>query len=138
MKKQHSKWTVWSIICFLGIPWPIITIILGVVIKVELMESRGKEFHITDPDHIQLILVISLGVWFLVIIRNMRWLDSDRKIGMFTWLGKYKYQPPDVSVQKKKALHPVVNEEYLSDKPDGLVLAKKGKTFIFMIISKQK
>ena len=58
------------------------------------------------------------------------WISTSRKIGLFTWLEKYKYEPPESSSRKRKAQYPDIDSELLSDIPDGLVLGRKGKQFV--------
>jgi hypothetical protein len=67
-----------------------------------------------------------------VFLKNSQWTGTAKKIGMFTWLQKYQYEPPIESPRKRAAQYPEVPEEYLSPKPEGLVIGydKKSKQYI--------
>lgn len=117
MKKKMS---IWSIICCTGLPWLVIFITGGVY------AVRKYDLRMDDKT---VMLIAGLG-WFLILLKNLMFLNTSKKIGLFTWLEKCNNEPPAVSVRKKKAQYPDITPELLSDQPDGLVLGKKGKKYV--------
>ena len=115
---MKKKWTIWNLICCTGLPWFLFFLIIGLYLNI-------KNF-----------LQYALLGWIIVFLRNLMWYGSPKPIGFFTWLEKYKYEPPEVSRRKKDAQHPPVDEEYLSPVPDGLVLGRYGKDFVRFPIRK--
>ncbi len=127
---MKPKKTIWSIICMWGIPWiPIFSISLWLLKRWYYVHHLRRELVIRGPD-IKEILMHTALFWIFVVVRNLAWLGADKKIGLFTWLEKYQYEPPAISARKYKAQHPPVPEEYLSKTPDGLVLGKSGNNFV--------
>ena len=128
MKRKRSAW---EIFCFTGLPWFFITVIAGIFIeRWWFIEYKRRSFEITSLSDIKEILFIALIVMLLICLKNLMWISTSRKIGLFTWLEKYKYEPPESSSRKRKAQYPDIDSELLSDIPDGLVLGRKGKQFV--------
>lgn len=135
---QNKRWTLWSFICLFGIPWLIIFIISGILLKSWYISNYKpySEFMINGYEDIKDIITYSIFGWLFVVLRNMVYIQTDKKIGLFTWLEKYKYEPPQESTRKRKAQHPPIDEEYLSNNPDGLVLGRSGKKYVRFPIKK--
>ena len=57
-------------------------------------------------------------------------------MGWLTWMEPLRYEPPEESARRYKAQHPVVDAEFLSDEPTGLVLGTQGKKYVRVPISK--
>lgn len=136
--KKKNKWTLWRIICVSGIPWFFIFTGTGIYIKKWNFESNtfGQQFAIRSLEDLRVIIWFATWGWIIVFLKNWMFLDAGRTIGLFTWMDKYKYEPPKESLRKRQAQHPPVDEEYLSDKPDGLVLGRKGKQYVRFPIKK--
>ncbi|MDO4509692.1 MAG: type IV secretory system conjugative DNA transfer family protein [Lachnospiraceae bacterium] len=128
---MKRKWNLWNIICFTGIPWFFIGLGSGLYIKSWYYSSyKRRVFQIRQYDDIKDILLMACILWIIVILFNSLHLNSDKSFGLFTWLEKYRYEPSAESWRKRKAQHPPVDEKYLSDVPDGLVLGKSGKKYV--------
>lgn len=137
MRKQKDKKSVWEIICVTGIPWFFITVIGGIFIeKWWYAEQKRRVFEITSLSDIKGILGMAFAVWILIFLKNMMWIGSSKKIGLFTWMDKYKYEPEEISSRKRKAQYPEIPSELLSDTPDGLVIGRKGKKYIRVPLKK--
>ena len=135
--KKRKKWTIWSIFCCTGIPWFFITVIAGIFIKKWwYAEQMGRMFKVTSLSDIKGILGIAGAVTILIFIKNSMWIGSSKKIGLFTWLDKWKYEPAEISSRKRKAQYPEIDPELLSDTPDGLVIGKKEKQFVRIPLKK--
>lgn len=119
MKKK-----IWSIICFLGLPWLIVLFILGMLAKENIIgESLHNSFTSTIAlEDFSFALIITLIGWIVIVLRNTYWLGTDKEYTPFTWLEKWEYSPQLYSERKLKSQYPSVDKEYLSDTPDGLVL----------------
>lgn len=116
---------IWSYICCSGVPWLIIFGIGGkYIIQQNNIQLEDKQF----------MTVVGVA-WIFVVMKNLMFL-GQKEISLFTWLEKYKYEPPEVSWRKRKAQHPPVDPEYLSPVPDGLVLGREGKNYVRFPIRK--
>lgn len=122
--KKRRKWTLWSVLCLTGAPWMVILTIAGIYIKACYIDkyTRGAPFEIRTFDDIKDVVTYAGLAVFIIFMRNLMWLKSDRPIGLLTWIDKYQYEPPSESSRKRKAQYPDVPDELLSDEPDGLVL----------------
>ncbi len=129
MKKK--KWTPWSFLCFTGLPWFVIFTMAGIYIKKWYCSNYTKHpFRITGIADIKDILLYVALAWICIFARNCMWIGSSRRIGLFTWLDKWKPEPLDESARKKKAQWPDIPEDYQSPVPDQLPLGKQGKLFV--------
>lgn len=134
---RQKKWTLWSIICFTGFPWFIIGAGGGIYFKYWYCSNYTRRpFVVTGIEDVKDILLYAFVFMLFVSLFNSMHLSDKKPIGMFTWLEKYKYEPPEVSSRKRKAQYPPVDEEYLSKVPDGLVLGRVGKYYVRFPISK--
>ena len=134
MKRKRN---VWEIICLTGAPWFFITVIAGIFLKrFWYTEYKRLSFEITSLSDIKEILLIAALIMLLIFVKNLMWLNSSKKIGLFTWLEKWKYEPPELSSRKRKAQYPDIDPDLLSDIPDGLVLGRKGKKFVRVPLKK--
>ena len=133
---MKRKWTLWSAMCFSGIPWIPIFIVGGVYLQRWYISNYGRgsppEIHsLSDIDN--KIIWLSILLWFIVLSRNFLFLMStNRKIDLLTWLDKWKYEPPspDNSARLRQAQYPRASSEYLSYEPDQLPLAVQDGKFI--------
>ncbi len=133
----NNRWTIWNWFCYTGVPWLGIFIWAGIKIKSWLyLERYHRVFDISEKRDVQDILLFSVLLWLIVFLKNSIWSGSDKRIGLFTWLEPYRYVPPKISPRKITAMHPPIEPEYLSDIPDGLVLARKGKKYVRFPIAK--
>ncbi len=144
------KKRLWEFICLLGIPWIVITI--GVCIGVNVwytsqhpvkttFGSLGRNATERPPTtelllDVKTIALITGGVWLIVFLKNLIWVGTDKKIGLFTWLEPYNPSVTEVSARKRQAQYPNIPEEYLSVEPDGLVLGKRGKDYVRVLLKK--
>jgi len=134
---MKKRWTFWSVFCCTGIPWFIIALSSGYYIKsCYYAEILNETYTVSVFNDISDILIFSLVVWGYVVIKNIMFTWTEKKIGFFTWMDKYIYIPPEISERKKQAQHPPVDEEYLSKVPDGLVLGKEGANYVRFPIAK--
>ena len=136
MRRQNS-WSVWNWICYTGLPWLGIFIFLGIKLKSWFwLERYHRTFEITGKNDIQDILLYSALLWVIVFLKNGIWANTDKRIGLFTWLEPYRYIPSKFSARKMAAMYPSIDSEYLSDTPNGLVIGRKGKKFVSFPIAK--
>lgn len=134
---MQKKWSFWRILCCTGIPWLLTAIITFYYIKGWYYnEFLHRTFKIKEFNDVKEIIGCAAFFWGFVVLKNMMFLGVGKKIGLFTWMDKFKYEPPVISERKKAAQHPPVAEEYLSDEPDGLVLGREGKRFVRFPIAK--
>lgn len=135
--KRKKKWTPWSVLCFTGIPWFFIFTIAGIYIKQWYIEnySINSSFK-PSTDDLKTFASYAFMGWIIVFFKNLMFVNSDKPIGLFTWMEKYRYEPPAESSRKRKAQHPAVDDEYLSKIPDGLVLGRQGKDYVRFPIRK--
>ena len=134
MKRKRSTW---EIVCITGIPWFFITVIAGIFVeKWWYTEHKGRVFEITSLSDIKALLGIAAAVTLLIFVKNSMWIGSSKKIGLFTFLDKWKYEPAEISSRKRKAQYPDIDPELLSDTPDGLVIGRKGKQFVRVPLKK--
>ncbi len=134
---KKNRWTIWNWFCYTGLPWLVISIFAGVKIKSWFYLNRyHRVFEITGKKDIQDILGFSFMLWLIVFLKNGIWANSDKQIGLFTWMEPYRYIPPKISPRKIAAMHPPIDSEYLSVIPNGLVLARKGKKYVRFMIEK--
>ncbi len=136
--EKRKKWTIWSVFCFTGIPWLLIFTVGGIYLKKCYWEKRAISslIEFTGLEDIKTIVQYAALGWMIVFLRNLIFATSDKPIGLFTWLDKYKYEPLAESSRKRKAQHPPVDDEYLSKTPDGLVLGRQGKNYVRFPIKK--
>lgn len=135
MKKQ--KRTIWEWICVSGVIQATIVLVVSVIAETLLYQSiNHTKMYITNPSDYKLAYIITPAFWVIVLGKNILWLNSNKKIGLMTWFGRYVYDPPDVTGRKYKAQHPKVDDKYLSNIPDGLVLGRSGKKYVRFPISK--
>ena len=135
MRSNLSR--LWRLLCISGIPWLGMFILAGIRIKSWYYSNYYHQlFVIRGKNDIRDILIYSILLWWIVVLRNGIWENTDQQIGLFTWLEKYHYTPQKVSSRKIEAMHPSIAPEYLSDTPDGLVLARKGKKYVRFPIAK--
>ena len=135
MKKR--KRTLWEWICVSGIIQTSTVFILSIIGETLLYNTMNHtKLSLHNLSDYKIAYIVTIAFWLIVLGKNALWLNSSRKIGLMTWLDRYVYDPPDVSGRKYKAQHPPVDEKYLSDKPDGLVLGKQGKKYVRFPISK--
>ncbi len=129
MKKR--KWTFWNIVCFTGLPWCAITFAVGILIEKQWYESKRRDvFAINSIDDIWEVLCVTAVIGILVLLKNCMWIGTDKKIGLFTWMLKYRDEPKEVSDSKLKAQYPKVDKEYLSFEPNQFPLGKQGDKFV--------
>lgn len=107
---------------------PILT--AGGVLFVAAFNDLYGRYYVIDNDEIRYFLSLSVLPTLMIFLKNLLWMNTPKKIGLFTWMNKYDYEPLDVSDRKLSALHPPIDDEYLSRTPDGLVFGKKGKDFV--------
>lgn len=123
------KRSLWEYICISGLPWvPILT--AGGLLFVGSFKDLSGRYYVIDKDEIRYFLALSISPTLMIFMKNMLWTRTPKKIGLFTWMNKFDYEPQNVSDRKFSALHPPIDDEYLSRTPDGLVLGKKGKDFV--------
>ncbi len=117
---MKKRWTFWSIICFLGIPQFLLFIVGEISVMRRYYELYYNEsFVITSISELENILMWAGFFWIFVVLKNSIWLGTEKKIGLLTWMEKYRYEPPAVSPRKVKAQHPPIPDEYWSDTPEG-------------------
>ena len=126
---------IWEWICITGILWcPIIT--AGcIALKYVWCVIRGRECVIYYDD-LRPLLAVSVLACLTIFLKNMLWLDTPRKIHLCTWMNSLDYESLRITERKYNAMYPQINEEYLSDMPDGLVLGRKGKQFVRVLLEK--
>ncbi len=71
-----------------------------------------------------------------VFAKNFSFWSQNKPIRLFTWLHKYQWEPSQETGLGHKAKYPPIDDEYLSNVPDGLVLAKYGNKYVRYPISK--
>lgn len=137
MRKKRRKRSIWEIICITGIPWFFITVIMGIYIEKWLYaDQRRYVSEILSISDVKGIFKIAVVVWLLIFLKNGIWLRTNKKIGLFTWLDRYSCEPVEVSLSKQTAQYPDIDPELLSDKPDGLVIGRRGKKFVRVSLKK--
>ena len=134
---NKRKRSIWEWICFSGILQAMMAAGMAAAGKKIILQHLLHKIHVfrglSDFKYIFLIVVI---FWIYVVMMNLMWLNTSKKIGLFTFLKKYKYEPPDESLRKQKAKHPEVSGEYLSKYPDQMPLGKVGKKYLHFDLSK--
>ncbi len=128
MKKR--KRSFFEKIWITGIPWFFAAVGIGIKVKDYMAEQKHTVFVIRSLDDVKGILLVAMIFWLYVLMMNTVWMNSDKSVGPFTWLDKYDHEPMAVSAKKRKAQYPDPGQEYLSDKPDGLVLGYWGKRYV--------
>lgn len=126
-----KKWSVWNVICISGVIWLFIAVTIGIYVKWQYYNyDRRLEFAINSIKDIEDIITVSFFFWCFVFLRNLTHLGDSKPIGLFTWLEKYKYEPPEISARQRRAQYPPVNDEFLSKRPEGLILGKYKNSFV--------
>ena len=127
---MKKKWTLWNVFCLTGIPWFLVFAGAGIFIQYWYSEKYyHRSFEISSIQDIQSILALAMLPWMFVLAKNIMFM-MQQPVGLFTWVGKFKPMPAEVSSRKFRAQHPDIPKELLSDTPDGLVLGKQGKKFV--------
>lgn len=131
---MNKKNNIWNIICLTGIPWMIIIAAACIWIRklyYTYIQTRIP-WNINSFEDISAFVFIGIGCGILIFLKNILLLNSGKRIGLFTWLTKYKYEPTGDSARKRKAQYPPIDNEYLSKKPNGLVLGydKRSKSYV--------
>ena len=122
---MKKKYTLWNYVCVTGILWFLIALILGTYFKCFYLNYDGRmKFEIKTLKDIEDVVMWSMLFWGFVVLRNVMHSGDSKPIGFFTWLEKYKYEPPTMSARQRKAQYPPINEDFLSKQPDGLILGK--------------
>ena len=130
------KRSIGEIICILGIPQFLSAILVAIYFKYLWNEEFiHQEFTITIESLKTICVYVSL-FWMFVIMRNLIFITSSKKIGFFTWMEKYRYEPRITTLEKARAQFPEIPSEYLSNTPDGFVIGKKGKKYIRVKLKK--
>ncbi len=131
MQRQPDTKSFWGIICISGVPWLLILTVFGILIKKWwYTEYRRQIYTIKTISDIKGILAVSTALWMIVILRNLMWIGSNRRVGLFTWMTKYREEPQPESHRNGAAQYPLVSKEYLSDEPNQFPLAKQGKKYV--------
>lgn len=128
---MEKRWSFWNVICSLGIPQ--FLLFMGgeiYVMRWYYEEHYRRPYVITNVGDLKKLLMWAGFFWLFVVLRNSIWLGTEKKIGLLTWMEKYKYEPPSESPRKIKAQHPPIPDEYLSVQPSGLCLGKWKKRFV--------
>ena len=133
---MKKKWTIWNVFCLTGIPWFVFFTTVGILIQKWYTENHyHRAFEINSTRDIQLTLALAGLGWLIVLVKNVLFM-TQRPVGLFTWVGKFKPMPAEVSGRKYRAQHPDIPTELLSDTPDGLVLGKHGNEFVRVPLKK--
>lgn len=122
---------IWSLLCFLGVPW-IPLIAAGLYILDWRFGGGGGTSPPFPPDLEELKKVLGFG-WFssiLIFGKNCMWIGTGRTYTFANWLDRYKPQPKEVNPKRKEAQNPEIPSEFLSLKPEGLVLGKYNRFFV--------
>lgn len=127
---MRRKRSLWEWLCITGVPQVIVvSVVVAVFLDKVCMQLYGHELYIEEEDLGKIALLVGM-IWLFVCLKNLLWIQSDKPIGLFTWTEKYRYEPPEESVRRKKAQHPQVSEEYLSDVPDQMPLGVIGGQYL--------
>lgn len=119
---------IWSLLCAIGLPWGILTFIVGTTIKFWWMiEHPRSRIHLRTLEDFKMILIFSVAAMALVFIKTLEHFGTGEEIKMLTWIHKPKDIPPIESPELKKAQDPDIPEEYLADKPEPFTIGVKGK-----------
>lgn len=133
MKKHRS---FYELICISGIPWFVICFVGLIYFLSELGVDGYEMAKGIRLSSFQLPAAISFCFWLYVLAQNTNWLSTNKPIGLFTWFEKYDSSLSADLPAKHTAQYPQIPQEYLSSRPDGLVLAKKGKNYVRVDIHK--
>ncbi len=136
MKKR--KRSIFEMIWISGAPWFFVAVFVGIKVSEEIATQHREVFQIHSFEDIKQILLVAMIFWIYVVLMNTFWLESDKKIGPFTWLDKYDGEPPDITVRKRKAMYPNASKEFLSSEPDGLVLGYQNGKYVRVKLKKGK
>ena len=118
-----------ELICVSGLPWmPIIA--TGILALKAAFRRLYGHIYIISEDDIKLALGISVAAAFAIFLKNMLWFNTQKRIGLLTWMQKFDYETGVLTDRKIRAMYPEISREYLSAEPDGLVLGRKGRDFV--------
>ncbi len=111
-------------LCFLGAPWiPVISV--GLYLLDWKFGAGGTETLLSlDPEKVKTALGFGYFASILIFGKNCMWIGTGRKYTFWNWMDKYKPAPRINSKRKHDAQYPPMDERYLSDVPDGLVVGK--------------
>ncbi len=128
------KRSLWEILCILGLPQGLSAMFIGVVIAHTWCQRFVRNPDLIDE--LKTVFIFAIIFWINVMIKNLLWLRYEKKIGFFTWMDKFRYEPQKTTMRKHKAQYPDIPKEFLSDQPDGLVLGRKGKRYVRVKLEK--
>ena len=141
---QKRKRSIWEWLCLCGVPHAVLLFFIGIIFC-ELYFGEAEEMSMTviktavekafsptaeGTARIKKILIATLIAWGVVVLKNLVWVGTSKKIGFLTFLDKYTPEADEVSSRKLKAQNPLIPEEYLSSEPESLTLGKRGKYFV--------
>lgn len=134
---RKRRWNAWSIFCCTGFLWFVIFAFSGIWAKKCYWEYfyHREWMPQSKADILNILFYSGLG-WLAVVAKTLIWLDSDTKIGLFTWLRKYKYVPRDETSLRREAQYPPVPDELLSNTPGYMTLARVGKKYVKPAVGK--
>lgn len=133
---MKKKWTIWNVFCLTGIPWFVFFTALGILLKRWYCSNYTRRpFEIHRLEDIKSIMAMAALFWLVVLVKNILFM-TQKPVGLFTWIGKFRPQPAETSGRKYRAQHPDIPRELLSDKPDGLVIGRKGKQYVSVPLKK--
>lgn len=124
---RHRK--TGELICVSGLAWmPIIA--TGILALKAAFRRLYGHIYIISEDDIKLALGISVAATFAIFLKNMLWFNTQKRIGLLTWMQKFDYETSGLTDRKIRAMYPDISREYLSAEPDGFVLGRKGRDFV--------
>nr|MCR5727103.1 hypothetical protein [Lachnospiraceae bacterium] len=88
MKTQ--EWSLWRILCLSGLPW------YGIFVGLGLYLQRQYDLGLST----KMIVGYSVILWIIVLCKNLTHASGGKSVGLFTWLTKYSYEPPEESSRK--------------------------------------
>lgn len=131
---MRKKWTFWERIHFSGIIWFAIGIAGGIYLKTQLYSNYSrKTFSINSVADISDVLLCAGLFWFVVVLINIAHLSRNEPPSMFSWLDK-RDESNGNGLRKKMAAYPTLSNEYLSKKPQGLVLGRYRNSYVYVPI----
>ncbi len=120
-KKQKTG--AWEYFCISGLPWPVLIFVVLVKAK-EIFSTyvRGHPTTISSINDCKPAIVIALFGWGCIFLLNIQRYSMGKKVTLFSWMIKLDYEPVAISARRKRRLYPPIDEQFLSDTPDGGII----------------
>ncbi|WP_022769384.1 type IV secretory system conjugative DNA transfer family protein [Butyrivibrio sp. NC2007] len=119
---SKKKTSLWECICISGLPWP--GMVFGALVKARefVTLARGHPGAINGPIDYKPAIAIAGIAWGCIFLLNIQRYSMGKTVTLFSWMINLDYEPVDISARRKRRLYPPIDEQFLSDTPDGGII----------------